>query len=159
MTPFKIAAIKRAAPLTLEQRSRIASALAQTAATQQGLAGTLEKVQVSVPHLYSAMRICLKTLCSIRHTKPAMKTHACMHACMRSGSRTASQKPPRGQQVPEDRYWRRANKAAGCCASAAGRHLRLMTHELVCFICVEIAQGFLFDMIGSAPCRLNKRTY
>lgn len=156
MTPFKIAAIKRAAPLTLEQRSRIASALAQTAATQQGLAGTLEKVQVSVPHLYSAMRICLKTLCSIRHTKPAIKF---MHACMRSGSRTAPQKPPRGQQVPEDRYWRRANKAAGCCASASGRHLWLMTHGLVCFICVEIAQVLLFDMIGSALCRLNKRTY
>lgn len=97
MTPFKIAAIKRAAPLTLEQRSRIASALAQTAATQQGLAGTLEKVQVSVPHLYSAMRICLKTLCSIRHTKPAIKfMHACMHAFRQQNSASKASKRATG---------------------------------------------------------------
>ncbi|BDA45697.1 hypothetical protein COCOBI_07-4840 [Coccomyxa sp. Obi] len=42
---------RRLAPLSAEQRPRVATALAQSAATQQSLAATLEKVQAAVQRL------------------------------------------------------------------------------------------------------------
>ncbi|EIE22728.1 hypothetical protein COCSUDRAFT_63865 [Coccomyxa subellipsoidea C-169] len=47
VTPTQTVRVRRLPLLTTELRSRVAAALAQTAATQQALAGTLEKVQAA----------------------------------------------------------------------------------------------------------------
>ena len=90
VTPIATAAVVRVAPLTLEQRSRVATALTQTAATQQALAGTLEKVQVCVPyHFDHVPRVCEKTLHGIIVPQ---HDHSCMHACRQQNSASRASK-------------------------------------------------------------------
>ena len=83
--PVEAVNTRKVAPLSAQQRPRVATALAQSAATRQSLVATLEKVQVLYTH---ACQICIEWMMNkraSRATPPAKSSHASWAGTSRPG--------------------------------------------------------------------------